>query len=242
MKPKLFLLFAIVTVAGILAISGCNRDDDDQSNRRNGRNTGTLNGHEWVDLGLPSGTKWATCNVGANNPEDYGNYFAWGETTTKDVYIESNYKYYKGNSISYFLTKYCNNSSYGYDGYTDTLTILEAIDDAATANWGSGWHMPTKEEMEELFRYCPWVWTTKNRVNGIKFTGTNGNSIFLPAAGNVSDHELFFDGTDGYYWLPLVSTGNAHCGYSFFFSEHSYDIYNESRIIGYPVRPVCTRQ
>ena len=105
--------------------------------------------HEYVDLGLPSGLLWATCNVGATSPEDYGDYFAWGETQPKDTYEWSTYQYCNGSYNT--LTKYCSNSSYGYNGFTDNLTTLLPEDDAATANWGGNWRMPTKEEFQELY-------------------------------------------------------------------------------------------
>ena len=104
----------------------------------------------WVDLGLPSGTLWATCNVGANAPEEYGDYFAWGETQSKDYYYWDTYQYCMGSSAT--MTKYCNKSNYGYNGFTDNLTTLLPEDDAATANWGTDWRMPTRDEWDELFQ------------------------------------------------------------------------------------------
>ena len=111
MKSRIFLFFTIVSVAGMLAMSGCHRDDDEQNggNDRNNRTTGTLNGHDWVDFGLPSGTKWATCNVGANSPKEYGTKFAWGETTAKNNYEWSNYLYCTGG----YVTKYCGDPECG---------------------------------------------------------------------------------------------------------------------------------
>ena len=124
--------------------------------------------HEYVDLGLPSGTLWATYNVGANSPEEYGDYFAWGETQPKDTYTWSTYQYANGGSPwgNPNLTKYCANSQYGYNGYVDDLTILLPEDDAATANWGSNWRMPTQEEWWELGSNTTHTWTTQNGVNG----------------------------------------------------------------------------
>ena len=137
--------------------------------------------HGYVDLGLPSGLLWATCNVGAETAEEYGDYFAWGETQPKDYYYWSTYQYCNGSSST--LTKYCNNSSNGYNGYTDNLTTLLPEDDAATANWGSDWRMPTNEEWQELYNNTTVTWTTRNGVDGRLFTASNGNSLFLPAAG-----------------------------------------------------------
>ena len=161
--------------------------------------------HDYVDLGLPSGTLWATCNVGADNPEDYGDYFAWGETQPKDTYNWSTYQYCNGSSST--LTKYCNNSSYGYNGFTDNLTTLLPEDDAVTANWGADWRMPTKEEWQELYQNTTHTWTTQNGVNGRLFTASNGNSLFLPAAGYRNYSNLGNAGSYGYYWSSSLGTG-----------------------------------
>ena len=146
--------------------------------------------HEWVDLGLPSGTLWATCNIGADSPEEYGDYFAWGETQPKSNYSWATYKYCKGSSNT--LTRYCCQSDYGYNGFTDTLTELLPEDDAATANWGENWHTPSLAQIQELFdsTYTTTAYTTQNGVKGRKITSNiNGESIFLPAAGyRYGDH------------------------------------------------------
>lgn len=160
-----------------------------------GSGNGTYNGHAYVDLGLPSGTLWANCNVGADNPEDYGDYFAWGETTTKSTYDWSTYQYCMGSSNT--LTKYCYNFSYGYNGFTDNLTTLLPEDDAATANWGSGWRMPTNEEWNELYDNTTVTRTMQNGVNGRLFTASNGNSLFLPAAGCRGNSSLDYAGSNG---------------------------------------------
>ena len=197
-----------------------------------------FNGHEYVDLGLPSGTKWATCNVGSTTPEGYGDYFAWGETEPKENYDWSTYKYCNGDRNK--LTKYCENAEYGINGFTDTLTILEASDDAATANWGAGWRMPTKEEMIELYSNCTHEWTTQNGVNGSRLTGSNGSTIFLPAAGARSGSELISAGSDGVYWSSTV--GWLYPEYTVFLYESSngdYGLASQDRCLGYSVRPVC---
>ncbi|MBQ4474854.1 MAG: hypothetical protein II935_01545, partial [Bacteroidales bacterium] len=197
----------------------------------------SLNAHEYVDLGLPSGTKWATCNVGANSPEDYGDYFAWGETSTKNTYSWATYSLCNGSQNT--LTKYCNNSSYGNNGFTDALTTLEASDDAATANWGSAWRMPTKEEFDELKNNCTVTWTTQNGVNGRLFTGPNGNSIFLPAAGYRGDSSLFNAGSDGDYWSSSLGTDYPRRAWRLRFSSGDYYVNGYSRYCGLSVRPVC---
>ena len=163
--------------------------------------TGTENGHEWVDLGLS--VKWATCNVGATKPEEYGSYYAWGETETKTTYDWSTYKWCSGSTET--QTKYCTDSSYGT---VDNKTTLELEDDAARANWGGAWRMPTDDEWTELLENCTWTWTTKNGVNGYEVKSkTNGNSIFLPAAGSRNDESLGDAGYYGRYWLSSLFTG-----------------------------------
>ncbi|MBQ2573840.1 MAG: hypothetical protein II575_06425, partial [Bacteroidales bacterium] len=182
--------------------------------------TGTLNGHEFVDLGLPSGLKWATCNVGATAAEEYGNTYAWGETTTKLVYSSSTYT------------------------YTGNPTTLPSSADAATAKWGDGWRMPTKTEMQELIDNCTVTWTTHNGVNGRLFTGPNGNSLFLPAAGYRSEGRLYYAGSHGDYWsssLYSSSTDRAWC--LPFNSSECYMWWNNSfRYVGRSVRAVCRSQ
>ena len=197
--------------------------------------------HDYVDLGLPSGLLWATCNVGADNPEDYGDYFAWGEITTKDTYNWSTYQYCNGSSNT--LTKYCSNSSYGYNGFTDNLTTLLPEDDAATANWGTDWRMPTKEEWQELFNNTTVTWTTQNGVNGRLFTASSGNSLFLPAAGYRYDGDLYYAGDRGQYWSSSLPTVYPDDAWYFYFNSDSYymDLYY-GRNYGRSVRPVRSSQ
>jgi hypothetical protein len=133
-----------------------------------------------VDLGLPSGTLWATCNVGANAPEEFGHQFAWGETAPKETYNWYTYKWCEDG----LLTKYCNNSS---DGTVDNKIELDPEDDAAYVNWGPSWRMPTVEQLVELYSNCTQQWTELNGVKGILVTGPNGNSIFLPLGGALWD-------------------------------------------------------
>jgi hypothetical protein len=203
--------------------------------------TGTGGGggdeHAYVDLGLPSGLLWATCNVGANAPEEYGDYFAWGETTPKTTFNWSNYQLCNGSENT--LTKYCDNSNYGYNGFTDNLTTLLPEDDAATANWGDGWRMPTNEEFEELYNNTTVTWTQQNGVNGRLFTAANGNSLFLPAAGYRWDVGLYGAGDWGYFWSSSLLTGGP--GYALYFiigSNYYCSISYDNRYIGLTVRPV----
>ena len=203
-------------------------------------NSGTLDGHEYVDLGLPSGTLWATCNVGANSPEEYGDYFAWGETEPKTDYSWSTYKYCKGSKNT--MTKYCTNSKYGT---VDNKTELEAADDAATVNWGSEWQMPSEEQCAELIysSYTTTTWTTMNGVDGWKITSeSNGNSIFLPAAGCRRDASLNYAGRDGYYWLRSLDTSTSYYAYGLDFGSGSIYTGSSGRYYGRSVRPVRVKK
>ena len=199
--------------------------------------TSTLTrGHEYVDLGLS--VKWATCNVGANSPEEYGNYFAWGETESKSTYNWSTYKWCKGSYDT--QTKYCTYSGYGT---IDNKTVFESVDDAAYKSLGGAWRMPTDAEWTELREQCTWTWTTQNGVNGYKVTskksGYTNNSIFLPAAGYRGD-SLFDDaGSDGYYWSSSLNTDGPYSAWGVYF-DSSYVLRSDSsRDSGLTVRPVC---
>lgn len=168
--------------------------------------------NDWVDLGLPSGTLWATCNVGANSPEEYGDFFAWGETAPKDFYSWETYRWCNGCFNT--LTKYNNNSNLGL---VDNKTELDPEDDAAYVNWGPSWRMPTTEQQQELYQNCSSVWTTMNGVNGHLFTGPNGNTIFLPAAGFRWDDSLDYAGHDGVYWSRTLHDTEPSFAYGFDF-------------------------
>ena len=196
-----------------------------------------INDHKWVDLGLPSGTLWATCNVGADNPEDYGDYFAWGETEPKDVYNWSTYKWCNGSSTT--LTKYCTNSG---NGTVDNKTELDPEDDAAYVNWGENWRMPTYEQQKELQTKCTWTWTTQNGVNGRLVTGPNGNTLFLPAAGDRDDSSLGGAGSWGGYWSRTLSGYGPASAYSVYFGSDDVFWYDDGRSDGLTVRPVRVPQ
>ncbi len=199
----------------VFMISCSGRTASGSSYANNFANANEVNGHEYVDLGLS--VKWATCNVGASKPEDYGNYYAWGETTTKYSYTESNSKTY-GKS----MRDIAGNSSY----------------DAARANWGGSWRMPTKVEMQELIDKCNWKWTTQNGVKGYKVTGPNGNSIFLPAAGGRYGSSLYDAGSYGYYWSSTPYESGSYDAYSLDFDSSGHDMVNDDRSFGQSVRPV----
>jgi len=185
--------------------------------------TGIVNGHKYVDLGLS--VKWATCNVGASSPEGYGDYFAWGETTTKSSYSSSNSTTY-GLSTSTLKSR-------GIIGSDGNLT---AAYDAATANWGNKWRMPTLDEIKELVNICNSEWSTQNGVKGRKVTGPNGNSIFLPAAG-YRGTDLFNAGSFGYYWSATPYSG-SYSAYGLYSSWGSCDWFYVDSELGYLVRPV----
>ena len=185
--------------------------------------TGEINGHEYVDLGLPSGLKWATCNVGANSPEGYGDYYAWGEITTKEVYTEETCS-----TFGVELGNISGNAQY----------------DVARNKWGSTWRMPTLDEQKELFLYCDWIWTTQNGVKGCKITSkTNGNYIFLPAAGYRSESSVYHVGARGEYYstTPYYS---YYCPnefvheLQFYESMYNSDVMWGGREDGKTVRPV----
>ena len=163
--------FALATVfIAAFTLGSCSKDDDEVNDSK-------ADGHEYVDLGLPSGTLWATCNVGASKPEEYGSYFAWGETQSRKKYSWDDYKW--GGLLYSPLTKYCIHSGLGT---VDNRTELLPEDDAATANWGSSWRMPSSDQINELCNpsYTITEWTALNGVNGLKITSKkNGNSIFF---------------------------------------------------------------
>lgn len=158
---------------------------------------------QYVDLGL--NVRWATCNVGATRPEGYGDYFAWGENVPQSnkSYSWGSYKWCEGDYDK--LTKYCDNYNYGYDRFEDSKITLESSDDAATANWGSDWRMPTDAEVKELIEKCTWTLTTVNGVSGYEVS-RNGNSIFLPAGGYIYDGILQGVGVLGRYWSSSIET------------------------------------
>jgi hypothetical protein len=193
--------------------------------------------HQYVDLGLPSGTLWATCNVGANSPEEYGDLFAWGETEPKEVYDWDTYKWCFEDYFS--LTKYCTKSDYGYNGFTDDKTELDPEDDAACVNWGASWRMPTIQQLDELYQECTWTLTQQNGVNGQLVTGPNGNTLFLPAKnGSLNNAEYW-----GTFWSRTLNS--TYPCYAFFFGYHGENFYswsNGDRKSGVAVRAVHVSQ
>lgn len=194
---------------------------------------------EAIDLGLPSGIKWASFNIGASAPEEYGDYYAWGEINPRkymDTYGDWDvYKF----GPSYSLDKYCTNSNYGT---VDNLTELESMDDAAYTKWGENWRMPTPSDFQELIDYCTWTMGYYNSTKGFFVQGVNGNSIFLPASGVCLGWEAAsYEGDSGYYWSNTLDTGSPDCAKEliFSFSPNSYNVGISSRCSGATIRPVC---
>lgn len=186
---------------------------------------GKHEGHGYVDLGLS--VKWATCNVGATSPEDYGHYFAWGETSTKERYDYDNSPTY---GLSYTELR--------SQGYIDSEGKLTPQYDVATANWGGDWRMPTEAEQEELLNYCTWIWTAQNGVNGYNVKGPNGNSIFLPAAGRRYWSSLDYAGSSGNCWSSSLSEYYDDLACSLCFGSGGLGMCYGNYFYGQSVRPV----
>ena len=243
---------------GALMLTGCCCHDDD--NDTDPVPVDPYNGHEYVDLGLK--VKWATCNVGATKPEEYGDYFAWGDTVPyyssqdpltwrekKEGYAWSTYTWCEGSSNT--MTKYCNNGNYGNNGFTDSKTTLDAEDDAARYNWGGIWRMPTSADFDELIATrnnndYTWTWCDGSTT---KYAGTDvagwqvvrnstGATLFLPAAGYRHGTGLDFVGSHGYYRSSSLDTGSPNSAYSLNFNSGSRGTSTSSRRSGLSVRPV----
>ena len=271
-------LAAVMLLTAVFLVAGC----DGPKNKNNGEaqqtkpevtqevdNGTSVDGHEFVDLGLPSGTLWATCNVGADTPDAYGDYFAWGETEPKTIYSLDTYKYSTiddrldalieeendedepGPPARYLypiFTKYCLVSKFGYNGFTDDLTVLQPSDDAATVNWGKGWCMPTNEQWAELYNCIPNKLVTQNDVTGLLFTAPNGNTLFLPVAGEHDDEGLFEEEEAGLrhedlgrYWSKSLYVSSPFSAWHLYiYSFGNRDVRGGDRWCGFPVRPVCS--
>ncbi len=197
---------------------------------------------EYVDLGLPSGLKWAKCNLGASKPSEPGDHYAWGETDPKAEYTWATYKWMQaGQSEAKYITKYTiadgETGGIWYDSsgafIGDNKTALVAADDAATAKLGSPWRMPTIDEFQELIDKCTWTWTTQDGVNGYQVDGPNGNAIFLPAG-----YLVIGSYRAGYYWSSSLSTTESDCAYSLDLNSDRYFIARTYRYFGCTVRPV----
>ena len=237
------MYFSVFT--SLLLSTSCtdNSSDDMTDNRQDSPTHVSVNGHEFVNLGLPSGLKWATCNVGAHSPEEPGDYFAWGEVTPKSNYADFNYKW----GVEYEFKKYAMTK------YTEgSKTTLDAEDDAATYNWGNDCRMPSREEYQELYNNCSCEWTTMNGRHGYLLTGKNGASIFFPATGYYMSEKRYLYGVGGSYWSRslYISENNPNqnpryysvSAYTWgFYSDRDFDNCNNSmgRDTGRSVRAVC---
>ena len=210
---------ALCCVAALFA--ACEPQTNDPNNGQNNNSnqngedaSGSANGYDYVDLGLPSGLKWATCNVGAAKPEEYGDHYAWGETMPKSVYSSDSYLYFA------------------------TSDVLSMDKDAARVNWGGQWRMPTDDEWTELRENCTWTWTNLNGKNGYEVKGANGNSIFLPAAGYRDGFDSYYAGYYGYYWSSSLRAGNPDDAWGVYFGSDDVIRRSDGRCCGQSVRPV----
>ena len=243
---KILLLMAVV-LPFVFVSCGDDKNEPDTPDK-----------HEYVDLGLPSGTLWATCNVGADSPEQYGDYFSWGEVVPKGNYDWPYYKWahWVYDTISDHHYHVVEETWYKYfvEDWTENGIVkgdckmeLDPEDDAAYVNWGSKWRMPTLEQFQELVENCDWQWTNRKGVNGQLVTGPNGKSIFLPAAGGRIDH-LYNDGICAYYWSRTlcsrdklaIEAADQHNAYILFFDSWSNEVWYDTRTDGQTVRAVRT--
>ena len=242
-KRKIFMkkIILFLAIALPLAFTSCS---DDKEKDEPVPETTTI--HEYVDLGLTSGTLWATCNVGADKPEEYGDLFAWGETTPKEAYSWNTYKWCEGRYDK--LTKYCIDESHGV---VDGKRELDPEDDAAYVNWGPMWRMPTTEQQNELYNECTWTRTSLNGVKGYQITGPNGKTLFLPAAGYCEDNSVLEQGSFCSLWSRSCYTSNgisnhdySSCTMGFDWDKGSYFFNGKYhfRYYGHSVRAVRTSQ
>lgn len=222
--PALF--FAFTT----MGLASCSNDDEEeisnptQTEQSPTEPTTPEEGLIAVDLGLPSGTKWASCNVGATKPEGYGDYYAWGETATKEIYNESTAIYYDNTTHEY---KYIGNEISGTEY------------DAATKSLGDDWRMPTKDDYMELFQKCSWFWTIQNNVYGYNIIGPNGNRIFLPAAGVKHNATTEHINEQGAYWLSTINTADdEQRAFCIMLRDGARGLNNGNRIAGFSIRAV----
>lgn len=229
MKTKLFImLIALFVMAGNNSVNAQQRVRKPQKRTVVRKPVNKAQTHQAIDLGLPSGTKWASCNVGANKPEEYGDYYAWGETTTKKEFKEENYRYYKNGE---------------YVNVGDDISGTQY--DVAHVKWGGKWRIPTMYEIKELEDNCRYEWTTLNGVKGGKFTGPNGNSIFLPAAGycmvdGFFGGGVFSSGSYGNYWSSNENPIDLDNAVDLRFDSDEASLGGTNRSIGLSVRPVIS--
>lgn len=227
---KIFFPFLLLLI-GLCSLSACGGDDNDGQDGKNKNlppTTGEyiINGHKFIDLGLPSGLLWADCNIGASTPKEFGSSFAWGEIETKTDFTWANYKFQNGSSkfsleTVFYVSKY--NS-------LDNKKTLLAEDDVATMKWGEKCHMPTQLDMKELCEKCIWKWES----GGCTVTGPNGNSIYLPATGRLLSNEITNKGTAGYYWTRSRSVEKPAEAYHLIMYDDSR-FYNSTLLRSYGI-------
>lgn len=238
-KIRRFLIASLAMVSMAALTVSCIVDDDENENESSNNDQKDpskddsnhkdlsgidANGHEYIDLDLPSGTLWASCNIGATKPEDFGDYFAWGEIESKEIYDGSTYKW-------------------GEDTYTkynseDGLTQLQQEDDVAIVEWGSEWRMPIADEIEELLNNCDYTWTEVNGVKGARLTGPNGNSVFFPASGLLYDEDVYYVGDKVFCLSSTLKVEGGDQVSSAYFDELNRDYTVAFRENGVTVRAV----
>lgn len=207
------------------------KNESQHVSSENNTKTTVEDSHEYVDLGLPSGLLWATCNVGATKPEETGDFFAWGETKTK--------KYYKiGNCDTLGKER----SFLESQNIVSSKGILSPKYDAATQNMGNNWRMPTKEDFEELLEYCVWIETTQNYENGYMITSkANSRSIFLPMSGYMSQDSITHNHFSGFYWCSSIEESSACASHSLYIDNYNMVVTGDSRSAGYQIRAVKSK-
>lgn len=240
MRKKLYLSSLRVLMLGVLAMPIVSCDEEIGTNEPDDElvEVGVIecadsNHAHAIDLGLS--VKWACCNVGAESPEDYGGYYAWGETEEKSDYTLDNYKYHNSNTGFFNIGSNISGTSY----------------DVAHVKWGGSWRMPTWDEIKELFDKCSWKWIEINGIKGQKVTGPNGNSIFLPASGCSYDMEVDDSGWYGFYWSGTIDDIYCGCDHNhnqYYLHSRAFNFWfgynitpqgtNPDRYLGYTVRPV----
>lgn len=213
---RMILTVCAITICALMV--SCNGDRD--------QTRGELTGHEFVDLGLPSGTKWASANIGTDKDNDFGDYIAWGEVVMKNNFCWDTYRMNDKDSI----TKYSE---------ADGLKSLQPIDDIATISWGKGWTIPTQKQFEELKRCCTWEWVEDDDVCGYNVKGQNGASIFLPAAGYYRKDKQKSLNEEGGYWTSNLSSDSYTMALGLIFDDGDIDSEEYDRCYGQSIRPVC---
>lgn len=222
MKFKVFMMLTVVMTVAMFP--SCSEDEDSLATEENLLKCPDNKHPHAINLGLPSGTKWACCNVGATDPEDYGGYYAWGETDEKSYYGNNTYAYYDSGKEK---------DTHIGDNIAGTKY------DVAHVKWGGSWAMPTIEQVQELLGNGSQNWTKQNGVNGVLVTGKNGGTIFLPAAGGRVYDRRTLDGADGYYWSATQDSKYGDKADHLDFSYDRWSWYRDGRYLGYSVRPVC---